>query len=313
MTHSCDLKDVLYSIDSTIWYKSAIKLLRLLNCAVDISKKVEIWSITDFLYHDIYIINNLSYKEKFELNNIITISKLYLIDSNKIDCFAIEINTNYKNRTELVAEITRIISKVLFKPSVLIFKNYSSIAFAGSNFSNENSSLEIFISEWFEHNMPVIKYYQLQEVDFYGEYLDYLYSIARPYQKYRESKTYLNYDCGFIIDEYGYVDKQTRFELIRKQYREVYGYDYFEEFVTNDYEEQEDEDIEWTLLELELYSLNLDTEEDDENNIEDDDAFDDYDEEYESDIFGDDVDKLDINNPENMLKFIRERKAGASS
>ena len=315
MTHNlCDIADTLYSIDSTSWVENATRLLRLLGCPINDFMKVQSWSINDFLYHDPSIVNNLTYSEKLELNQLISISKVYLCEDYKINCFAIETNTTHQSRTELSAEITIILLNVLLRPSILIIKNISSIVFTGSYLNDENSSLEIFISEWFEYDMLPEKYYKLLEIDFTGDYYDYLYSISRSYQKYKESKTHLLYNCGFLRDEYGFFDEQTRYELVRDHYREIYGYDYYEEYIINEYEKQEDDDIEWTILELQLESFDFDTEEDDGESYNFDDE--DYEEDEDDDsrdIFNSDVHKSAIDNPEKMLKFIRERKTKATS
>lgn len=303
----CDLEDILYSLDSAIWSESAKDLLLILEFPVDNSKKVETWLLDEFLYYDLTLLNNISYKDKMELENIINISKIYLSEYINVNCFAIELNTNYKSRTELAVKITKILSKVLNCYNIFILKNDNAIAFTGAFFNEGDSNLELFISEWFEYNMSQQKYIKLHEIRYMGNYYDYLYSIARPYQRYKESEIYLKYGCGHIEKTFGYIDIRDVYKENKNYFREIYGYDYYEDFIIKNYEEKEDDDLEWTLLELELESMNFDIKEEDQE-YSDDYECDYYEDEYDGDIFVE-MDNPDNVNPEKMLKIIKKKRA----
>lgn len=302
----CDFKDVLYAIDNSTWYTSVNVLLSLLGCPINKIKKNDIMSIKNYLYIELSINKYLSEDEKFCLNNIISISPIHLLynQTNFRKCYAIDLNTNNKDRTEVATDIAKIFFKVVDKSCVLIFRSSSSFAMTGTWVNDESNNLEVVISEWFDYNMTDNQYERLQEIDLTSDYLDYVYSIARPYQKYKESKIYLKYGLiGYKVK--GKVDINEIYDDALNYYRVIYGYDYYEDFIF-DYEENEDEEMEWTLLELGIDSLTLDNEFDSYN--------DPYDEVYEYDeddelILNEELNELEcIKDPEEMLKFIRLSK-----
>jgi hypothetical protein len=296
-----DLEDILYSLDTIEWNKGACKILNVLGCNIFSTKEHEKWDIYDFLFNIINIYDYSILDKRYYLDKVKSISRISTKESRgKLQCYAIDLNTDFKDRNEIVSEITYVLYQVVDNEPILIFRDDYSFTFSGIVINNESNNVEVIISEWFHYKMPERKYQQLEEVDFTWNYIDYIYSIARPYVKYKESKLLLKYYCiGNKVLDYDFkmVQVEEMYEAAKNYYKEIYGYDYFESYLElSPKDESEDEELMWSLLEMELDSVDSD----EYDFIEEDE---DKDDEYYGHI---DDELLKDYDPETMLKAIRK-------
>lgn len=245
----------------------------------------------------------------------------------KLKLIAVMLTGNPRFRNEKVYDIYRLFRKIYGRHVLFVACFDQDIAFVGTAVDKWKRS-EVVISDWFGENTEREVMSRILEVNFslfshdsfdqlYG---DYLWAIARPYVKYRESKMYLIYECGeietyesFAADPDGggvipvtKVDREETLQINSTYYPELYGDDYFIdesaiEDDTLDILDEDDAEFEWTMLEMNLAKEEIGDDDYDDDFEEDEDIYnlESENEDNYDDIFG--------MNPEEMLKYIRRK------
>lgn len=264
-----DVLNELYSTDADNWAQTASNIFSILEFPVRIK------SVCDW--------ERLIYEEtntyKFLHNNDRSILKmcdgiaLFCCEAaySKLSVFSIYINSVPDSRNDDVNSITKLFRRLFGPFVILMFINNKEVAFSGI-VSYADKKRETIISEWFglakadTINEKIIEinpaYYSYKNTKEF--YYSYLWSIARCYMRLRESRMYLLYGCGTFIEDNSVsyneandsliistkIDADATFRANASYYPNMYGDDYFLDDVQAD--ESEDDDLEWTLLELAL-------------------------------------------------------------
>lgn len=316
-----DFIDEFYAFDINNWTDSLQRILNILNFGVDV-EYVCGWD--KFLYERSGKLQYIKGTDRKILSECQEISIFRMgRDFRKISIVAVKITGSKNYRNEKTYEIYKLFRRLYGRFVIFVACFDRDIAFVGTSINHEKKS-EVIISDWFGEytNREVLS--RILEIDFalfsfdsIGElYGDYLWAIARPYIKYRESKTFLIYGSGvtetyepFAQDPDGdgfipvtKIDIEATLRINASYYPDLYGDDYYidESAITDDTLETLDEydaEFEWTMLEMELAKEYI--EEDDDFNSEFDE------EESEYDMENEDYEAISGMNPEEMLEYIR--------
>lgn len=317
-----DFINEFYTFDSNNWSDSLETVLQMLNFPVHKEYTCD-WK--EFLYERSSRLHYFEASERKLLSECREIA-MYSFSSrfHGLKLISVMLTGNPCLRNEKAYDVYKLFRKIYGRHVLFVACFDRDISFVGTSIDRLKKS-EAIISDWFGENTDLEVMNRILEIDFalfsYKNvqtlYEDYLWSIARPYVKYRESKMYLIYGCEQLVryesvtldpDEGStvLVDKVDREETLKQNaayYIDSYGNDYFIE--ESDIEEdsldifdEDDAEIEWTMLEMELQKENLNLDEDDEEDFGDDE------DEYDPDTDGEYNDISEMN-PEEMLKNIR--------
>lgn len=318
-----ELKNELYTLDSSLWSINMANILELLSFPVRLNYTCD---RQEFLYEYSGKLSLINAKDKIILSDCDEIAEFKMSGKYKrIRMFGVNISNNPKLRNEKAYDIFNVFEKLYGRFIMLVVIADGKLSFVGLSRNNKRHA-EVIISEWFGYNDEEEKLEKLLEIDFslfdnrnlgllYNEYL---WSIARGYVRHPESRMYLIYGCDNSITYEIYVatpnsdepvlttrvDREETLKVNSAYYRELYEWDYYIDDRKLEYEEddvldEEDAEFEWTMLEMKLDAEaaeeEMDTEEDEDyySNSEDED------EDYDEDLIG--------LNPEEMLDFIRNR------
>lgn len=312
-----DILDELYTLDNSQWYDNVSRILTLLNYPVRMEYNCQ-WE--EFLYIRSEKLRAISSADRKILSKCRTIASFAMERSLKrIKLFAFDIiDENQSSRNNTVYEITKLFRDLFGRFVILVFVNGDELAFSG--ILSKYKKTEVIISEWFGYNKDYELNNKILEVDFslflgytLNEiYNDYLWSIARHYVKYKESKQFLIFGCNnpetyeeFVHNPDGggmilakIIDCEETLQINSDYYPDIYGNDYFmddsdiEIDLIEKLEVENDIEFEWTMLEMELAA---ESEEADEK----------FEDEENEEFYDDYYEKLNGMNPEEMLKFIR--------
>lgn len=318
-----DLKNELYTLDSSLWSVNVENLLRLLSFPVSLNYTC---NRDEFLYEYSSKLSSMAARDRKVLSDCYEIAE-YKMDKRfkRIKLFAVNLSGNMKMRNETLYDVFNVFVKLYGRYVILLAVSNGEVSFVGLSVDRKKRA-EVIISDWYGYDNDNERLERLCEIDFSlfdSKYLSriynaYLWSIAREYVRHPESKMYLIYGCDNPITYELYVetpnsdepvlttrvDREETLAINMRRYLEIYGWDYFIddrdiEIEDEDYIlDEDDAEFEWTMLEMELAAEVDEEQEDDEdefysNSEEDDD--DDYDEE----LIG--------LNPEEMLDYIRNK------
>lgn len=273
-----DLLDELNVLDDDHWSSQVTTILQTLSFPVNYSYCCR-WE--EFLFEKT---NRLRFAKKEERNTLTLCEEIvgYDVEApySKIKIYAIRILNKKGLRNDIAYEITKAFHKLFGEFIVLAFVSCEELAFSGVAVGDDKHHFEVYLSDWFGIEEDWHRNEELLEVDFAlfsnksinDIYENYLWAIARPYMRIRESKMYLIFGCDDFVeyellvpnsDGFGEVliEKIDRDETLKKNseyYMNFYDKDYFldrESFEEEDislYENEDDIDFEWTMLELEL-------------------------------------------------------------
>lgn len=316
-----DFIDELYAFDINNWADSLEKILQMLNFPVKIDYCCG-WK--EFLYERTGRLRYFAGDDRKTLTECREIA-VFRLGGNfrKLNFIAVRFTGNLCTRNETVYDVYRLFRKIYGRYVLFVACYGRDIAFAGTSIDQQKNS-EVIISDWFGENVNREIMNRILEIDFslfsYTNlselYKDYIWAIARPYVKYRESKMYMIFECGqaefyeaFAADPDSdevipmiKVDREETYKINAAYYPDIYGDDYFidesgTEDDTPDMLNEDDAEFEWTMLEMELATEDIENDDYDE---ELDSSDGEYDLEYE-----DDYDELSGMNPEEMLIYIR--------
>lgn len=316
-----ELRDELYSIDDSHWTESISNILHLLNFPVELKYACG-WE--EYVYVRSERNRYLQKEDKRLIAQCKEIA-LFGLDGKfrRFNLVTVRLTGNHRLRNEKANDIYRLFRKIFGRYLFFVVNFDDAISFLGTGYG-QTGGREVIISDWFDEKSSPEMLERLEEIDFalFSDenaarlYSDYLWAIARPYVKYRESKMFLIFGCenvvmheafvpnqegdGFILADV--LDREETLRINSEYYPFIYGDDYFvddteAENDSLDIIDEDDAEFEWTMLEMELDKEALDLEEEiDEEEDEEDEYYNDYDED-EEDISG--------MNPEEMLKHIR--------
>lgn len=316
-----DFIDEFYAFDFNNWSDSLETVLQMLNFPVNKEYTCD-WK--EFLYERSGRFQYFGAGEKKLLSECREIAMYSFSDRFRgLKLISVMLTGNPCLRNEKAYDIYKLFRKIYGRYVFFVVCFDRDISFVGTSVDGLKKS-EAIISDWFGENTDLEVMNRILDIDFalfsyknirdlYG---DYLWSIARPYVKYRESKMYLIYGCEQIVmyesvtldpDDGSTVpvDKVDREETLSQNaayYLDLYENDYFVE--ESDIEDsidildEDDAEFEWTMLEMELQKENFNLDEDDEDDFGDDE------DEYDPDTDGE-YDDISGMNPEEMLKNIR--------
>lgn len=138
-------------------------------------------------------------------------------------------------------------------------------------------------------------------------YYELAYGFSRDYIRYTgsyEFVAYQSFPCNEVDASDNFISKQKIKEIAEQNYnfyREKYGYDYVEP--DNNFSVLLEEDPEWTLLELDDFSLpDVELEDTDNDNYDEDDNT------YIEPVDYTDIDSETLNNPVKLLKWLERRE-----
>lgn len=318
-----DLKNELYTLNSSRWSDSLGSLLELLSFPVSLSYTC---NRDEFLFEYSGKLSSMSAKDRKVLSDCDEIAEYKMEKRYKrIKIFAVNLSRNTKLRNEKLYDIFIVFVKLYGRFTMLLAVSNGEVSFVGLNVDRKKRA-EVVISDWFGYSDVNEKLEKLCEIDFSffdSKYLSrlynaYLWSIAREYVRYPESKMYLIFGCDNPITFEMYVetpnsdepvlttrvDREETLAVNARLYLELYGWDYFVddrdvEIEDEDYVlDEEDAEFEWTMLEMELAAKAEEEQADDDDefysNSEEDD-----DEDYDEQLIG--------LNPEEMLDYIRNK------
>lgn len=314
-----DLKNELYTLDSSQWSVNLENILRMLSFPVHL---IYTCNKDEFIYEYSGKLSSLNGKDRRILSDCDEIAE-YKLERRykKIHIFSIRISGNKKLRNEKIYDIYKLFVRLYGRFTILVAVFDGEMSFVGLNVDNQKHA-EVIISEWFGYNNECEKINKMIEIDFSlfrSRYLGHLYqeyvsAIAREYIKYPESKMYLIYGCDNPITYEFYaetdhsdeevritaIDREETLKLNSRYFPSMYDWDYFVddrniEIEVDDFViEEDDSEFEWTMLEMELAAEEAeenytDNEKLNFNNEEDND--------YDEELIG--------LNPEEMLDYIR--------
>lgn len=310
-----DFIDAFYAFDINSWANSLDSILHLLNYPVHLEYTCD-WE--EFLYERTEKVLYLGKADRRALSECQEIAVFNTDDLfRKLKIISVKLSGNPRLRNEKTYEIYKSFRKVFGRRFLFVVCFDREIAFVGTAVDQSKKS-EVVISDWFGENTNPEIMSRILEIDcglfsydnfgrFYG---DYLWAIARPYVKYRESKMFLLYECGFLATYESFakdpegdeiipvtkVDQEETLRINSSYYPDLYGDDFFtDESETEEYSFEEfdeiDSEFEWTMLEMDLAN---------EDGLDETDDVEEYD--YEN---ADEYDDLSGMNPEEMLDYIR--------
>jgi len=314
-----DLKNELYTLDSSQWSVNLENILRMLSFPV---RLIYTCNKDEFMYEYSGKLSSLNGKDRRALSDCDEIAE-YKMERRykKIHVFSIRISGNENLRNEKIYDIYKLFVKLYGRFTILVAVFNGEMSFVGLNVDHQKHA-EVIISEWFGYNNECEKINNMSEIDFSlfhsrhlaRFYQEYVGAIAREYIKYPESKMYLIYGCDNPITYEFYaetersneevritaIDRDGTFEFNSRYFPSMYGWDYFVddrnvEIEVDDFViDEEDSEFEWTMLEMELAA------EESEESYNDDEEYyfnNDEDDDYDEEIIG--------LNPEEMLEYIR--------
>lgn len=315
-----DFIDELYAFSVINWADSLEKILHMLDFPLRLEYTCE-WE--EFLYEQSESLRHLSGEERKILAECKEITMFRLSGRfRKLKLIAVMLIGNPRIRNEKVYNIYRLFRKIYGRYVLFVACFDQDIAFVGTAVDMWKRS-EVIISDWFGENTERKVMSRILEINFslfsYDSlsklYEDYLWAIARPYVKYRESKMYSIFECGYIETYESFevdpveervipvtkVDQEKTLQINSAYYPRLYGDDYFiDECALEDdildILDEDDIEFEWTMLEMELAKEEI---EDDDYDDDIEESYDEYAAESEEgydEIFG--------MNPEEMLKYI---------
>ncbi len=313
-----DFIDEFYAFDINNWAEALENVLSMLSFPIQLEFVCD-WR--EFLYEksDRRLFNA---DDRRLLTECCEIAKLSMKGRfRKLKMFFVMLSGNKKLRNEKVYDIYKVFRKVFGEYIFFVACFERDIAFVGTSVNKFKRS-EIIISDWFGEKTDREIMNRILDIDFslfsYDNlrnlYRDYLWAIARPYIKCRESRMYLTFGCEYIetyesivvssdgegIVPVTSVDRDETYRVNSAYYQKLYGDDYFIDDLgiedeTLDALENDDSELEWTMFEMEL--ANAEIEEDDEYE-------EDIDDEYNSEK--EDIDDVISGmNPEEMLLYIQ--------
>ena len=278
-------------------------------------------TIENFLYFSVQNKVHFNNQEMEYLKQIDTASFLCHLEQcdilnnsygdDTIVILAVDLNSSYRDRSEDAYYITKILNKTYNGFVVILFKLADFIVLC----TCVDDGNTVCMSKWFNINQADIE--ELFELipacypfitgagtikDLYEELS---FGISREYIKYPESYEYIAYQCIPNIE----IDINIGDTFITKQqindfaeqsknyYRDIYDYDFV--VIDNTFAVMEEEDDEWTLLELDNFVLP-------DAEIEQDEEFDEDDIEDQFDYS--DIDEETLNDPVKLLKWLDDRK-----
>ncbi len=317
-----DFIDEFYAFDLNNWADSLENILRMLCFPVRVDYTCE-WK--EFLYERSDRLRYFNSDDRKILAECHEISMFALSGRfRKLKMISVMLTGNPRLRNEKVYEVYKLFRKVYGRHILFVACFNRDIAFVGTAVDKWKRS-EVIISDWYGEETDREIMNRILEIDFslfshenLGKfYGDYLWAIARPYVKYRESKMYLIFGCGYIEtyesfasdpDGEGFmpvtkVDREETLRVNSAYYPDLYGDDYFLdesaiEDDTLDILDEDDAEFEWTMLEMELAKEDIEVDDEYEEEFEDED------DEYDPDS-DEDYDDISGMNPEEMLKYIR--------
>jgi len=329
------LEDAFHEFSNSDLCSASLALLQAMNYPIPPHIDIVNHSIENFLFT---IAENskshYSAQEMVYLNRVKTASFLCkLHDSDLIDRFyanssddyivflAIDIISSYKDRSEDVIYISKILNKTYNGFVVLIIMNNDHIMFCtyiddyfacmSDWYSVKSKCMDLFsLCDIFNTNIFGIKTVK----EFYYELA---YRFARNYIRYPESFEFIAYQLPSIKKDIvdSYTTKQQLIEIAMEQnhsyYWEKYGYDYVAP--DTDFEVLLEEDETWTLLELDEFLLqDEDMEGLDENEDEELEYVDDDDIECEEDYGYERIDYSEVTtdifkDPVRLLEWLEKR------
>lgn len=316
-----DILDELSGIDDDCWADSIETILKILEFPIRLNYSCR-WE--EFVYERSGKLQYISNEDKAIISQCYEIALYNFIGKwYKRKLIAVNFKGSKRLRNETACDIYKIFKKI--HSSSLFFIAYfdNEISFLGTTVDKAGRN-EVIVSDWFGKytNRSILD--RIEEINFacfsdlnirtlYG---DYLWAIARPYIKYRESNMFLIFECGHIEtyelfapnpDGRGYIlltksDPEETLRINFSYYKDIYGDDYFEDAASIDANELENDfekdisDFEWTMLEMDL------VEEATSAQIKDN--LDDFE---EADTSKDFLDEISNMNPEELLRYINDK------
>ena len=303
-------------LDINNWANSLENVLHMLNFPVQVEYVCE-WK--SFLYEKSDCSRYFSTADRKILAECQEIAMFSMNGHfRKLKMISVLLTGNPYLRNEKAYDIYKLFRRVYGRHILFVVCFNQDIAFVGT-VVNEWKKWEVIISDWFGERTDREILSRILEIDFslfssdsFGKlYEDYLWAIARPYVRYRESKIYLIYGCedveayeSLVVDWDGTmvpitkIDREETHRVNSAYYLDLYGDDYFLDELSTEDEildilDEDDAEFEWTILEMELAKEDVM----DEDDFEDEDEYDQ----------GEEAEREDISrmNPEEMLKFIR--------
>ena len=290
MEYIHDVLDELYSIDDDNWYKNVSNIYCALNFPVRFictcSWRELIFEKTD--KQNRYRIDDAKIFDKCK-------SIAYFcskVGFKSISFFSISVDSSSSNRNDDVSQLIKLYQRYFGPYIVILFRNYDEIAFSGVRLHKNRQ--EAIISEWFGLKRPDSVNEKLGEIyppyftysrshEFYSEYL---WAISRQYLRMNESRMYLVYGCGSVVEKEDYhytledelvastrVNVEETYRMNAAYYPNLYGDDYFKDeddstislrelssngkkkkdtILYDDIYDEEMSDYDWTMLEMEL-------------------------------------------------------------
>lgn len=316
-----DFIDEMYAFDINNWAESIETILQMLNYPVQLEYKCE-WR--EYLYERSDRLRYFGTDDRKLLSECQEIAMFRMTGPfRKLKMISVMLTGNPRLRNEKVYDIYKLFRKIYGRYVLFVSCFDRDIAFVRTAVDKWKKS-EVIISDWFGENTDREIMSRILEADFtlfsydnLGKlYGDYLWAISRPYIKYRESKMYLIFECGYVETYESFapdpegngfipvtkVDREETLRINSAYYPEIYGDDYFIdesaiEEDTLDIIDEDDAEFEWTMLEMELAKEEIEEEDDYV------DEFDEEEDEYNPE--DEDYDEISGMNPEEMLKYIR--------
>ncbi|MCR3921209.1 MAG: hypothetical protein NUK65_01675 [Firmicutes bacterium] len=282
-------------------------------------------SIRDFIYFDIQHDQVLTPTDWTCLNQVITASLLFSNGANyfditncrtEINYYAISLNSRSNERSQLAHEIHSIISRLSSPLSVILFEVNELYMFSFAE-RKPDQQTTVMLSDWFSLNsiieadillrIDASNFIHVSVIEFF---YDFVYAIARPYYIYQDSYEYAAYEMfplklldgndGIVID------RETIKQIMQDNYNSS-SQEYQEDYVAEDYNNQEASSLSTEDFDLELFALDMDTIEFDgeeavigNNTIEGELSYE------EDDDYLDEVDEKLFDDPIKLLKWIEQ-------
>lgn len=317
-----DLKNELYTLSDGLWSANLTSLLKLLSFPAELKYTC---NREQFLFEYSGKTSVLSLEDRDTLKDCIEIAEYKMSHGlEKIRLFGVQISGNQRMHNEKAFYIYRLFARLYGRYTMIAFVDDDKLAFAGMSIDNRKH-IEAVISEWFSYCDGYEKLNRLSEVDFsllagknYREiYNEYVWAIAREYVRKPESRLFLIYNCDKVVtydktvkipgtkkwETIIKIDKGETLEVNSAYYPELFGWDYFVDDREAKYDDsfligseyENDSEVEWALLEMELAAEEMEKEK--EKNTEE-----------ENDLEQNENENPDADNmnPEEMLDYIRK-------
>lgn len=309
------LRDRLYALNN-IHFDSDI--MEILECLNFVAKPIKYRGmIKEFLYGYLDKTLALDSNERKCLRAVEFMSYTELSIGLPL-CFVLLDEQGGSYRNDLSCKITRFFMRVFQRKPICCFWTGERLQFTGAQYDGINKKSDVIISEWFSFENFDVKGDALIEIDASTYdckskelfYADYLYSVCRVYDKYPESKMYWMFGCTEMvflsgmdqpIDDFDRIDREEICAVNRNYYAGMYLDDYYPLVINDedefDFIEDIDEELEWTMLELELEQEEIDA-----------DDYEDY-ESHDEFIERDDTQDIIKMNPAEMLARIHGKRS----